>query len=270
MNLAYDVGAHEGGSTAHFLSLGCRVIAIEASPVLAEKLRQRFAAEIAAGRCVVLNVGVGNAAGTFPFYISPNPLWSSFSRAEAERGGACQVVHVEMMPLAEIIQRNAPVYGDPYYVKIDVEGFDLECLRSLAGAGIAPPFLSCETNARDGMEMIQLLTRMGYPRYALIDQNTYAPAAMPAPGTWAYVRWSIRQWIRMSLRRHRLVHQALVRLRGAASGTNSGGEGEHSAGPTPMEHKGGWLNGSQFGALWHAYADSGLIESSWYDIHAAR
>ena len=46
-NLIYDVGVNDGSDTAFYLSRGFRVVGIECSPVMVERLRERFKAEIA-------------------------------------------------------------------------------------------------------------------------------------------------------------------------------------------------------------------------------
>src|SRR5690349_84667 len=88
MTLAYDVGVYDGADTAHYLSLGYRVIGIEAAPDLCEKLRRKFAAELGDGRYTLLNVAIGDRDGdVLPFWLSENPQWNSFDRAAATREG---------------------------------------------------------------------------------------------------------------------------------------------------------------------------------------
>jgi len=45
--LIYDVGMNNGDDSAYYLSLGFRVVAIEANPELVEQAKLRFAREIA-------------------------------------------------------------------------------------------------------------------------------------------------------------------------------------------------------------------------------
>jgi hypothetical protein len=47
MKLAFDVGGFDGADTPHYLSLGYRVVCIEASPALADRIRKRL--EVRAG-----------------------------------------------------------------------------------------------------------------------------------------------------------------------------------------------------------------------------
>jgi FkbM family methyltransferase len=80
----YDVGAHCGNDTAQYLSLGYRVVAIEADPALCSDLRNRFSREIDAGNVTVLNFGIAERDGELPFYLcsansesnSAGPNWA--------------------------------------------------------------------------------------------------------------------------------------------------------------------------------------------------
>src|SRR5689334_14492700 len=67
-DLIMDVGAYDGTDTAYYLSLGYRVVAIEADPIRVEALRARFRAEIESGRLSVINTGVADSVGVLPFY----------------------------------------------------------------------------------------------------------------------------------------------------------------------------------------------------------
>jgi hypothetical protein len=57
-NLIYDVGVHDGSDTAYYLSLGYRVVGIEASPVMIDLLKERFIREMATGQFILLNIGL--------------------------------------------------------------------------------------------------------------------------------------------------------------------------------------------------------------------
>ena len=65
-DLIYDVGMNNGDDTAYYLSLGFRVVAIDANPELVERAKARFANEIASQRLIILNVGIADQRGSFP------------------------------------------------------------------------------------------------------------------------------------------------------------------------------------------------------------
>jgi FkbM family methyltransferase len=268
-SLVYDVGGYDGSDTSHYLSLGYRVICIEAAPNLAEQISTRFTREIAEGRCKVLNVAIGTENGNATFYLSSQGLLNSFDRSLAERGG-CQVteITVAMRTFDSILAE----YGVPYFLKIDIEGADHACLRAL-GTDV-PQFVSFEA-APDSFEMILMLAHRGYSRFSLIRQDTFQPIAVPSPGTWSHLGWSARQVQRLTLRKHSRIHKALTDrkaffARGRQRLTPHQGPSRLSAGPTPMERQQGWHSVEEFMHLWTNVTHSGMIDSVWYDIHAAR
>jgi hypothetical protein len=124
--------------------------------------------------------------------------------------------------------------------------------------------------------MIGLLMAMGFTKFNLIRQDDFAPVRIPVPGGLAHVKWSLRQWIRLQLRKHPGVLGALRKLKpnkeGTATKSDGGGEAYaiDSAGPTPMEFKGDWYSPAEFLWLWQNVVHGGTIESAWFDIHAAR
>src|SRR5258705_8559783 len=80
-HLIMDLGAHNGDDTAYYLQKGFRVVAVEANPLLAEQVENRFQKEGRRGRLTVLNIGVAGQAGSMSFWVNAdNSAWSSFDR----------------------------------------------------------------------------------------------------------------------------------------------------------------------------------------------
>ena len=119
----FDVGMHIGQDTAFYLAKGFRVIAIEANPLLVRDAEKSFKKEIKAGKLTILNIGVGDKEGVFPFYVNAKySEWSSFDKELGSREGGCaNIVDIPMLPFEQLLTR----YGTPYYLKIDIEGHDL-------------------------------------------------------------------------------------------------------------------------------------------------
>jgi len=94
--LVYDVGMNNGDDAAYYLSLGYRVVAVEANPVLVAQGLERFAKEVAAGALTILNIGISNQEGELPFWICDGVSeWSSFDKSIASRDGvACHEIVV--------------------------------------------------------------------------------------------------------------------------------------------------------------------------------
>ena len=66
----FDVGMNNGDDSDYYLSKGCKVIAVEANPLLVQRARERFSAEIASGQMVIEHVGIWDRPGQIKFWIN--------------------------------------------------------------------------------------------------------------------------------------------------------------------------------------------------------
>jgi FkbM family methyltransferase len=170
-DLIIDLGAHNGDDTGYYLQKRFRVVSVEANPILAEQIAGRFHHAVRDGRLTVLNLGIAGQTGTLPFWVNDEQsVWSSFDRDLGGRHGSrCHSVPVPCLPLDSILCEH----GVPYYLKIDIEGYDRVCLDSLL-VGHCPRYLSCELTHVDGL--IEQLHDLGYERFKLVNQSTYTDA----------------------------------------------------------------------------------------------
>lgn len=174
-DLIYDVGLHIGQDTAFYLKKGFRVVAIEANPILAHQVAARFADACGRGFLRVLNVGVGSQTGRFPFYVNTlHSEWSSFDKETGNRGCEAEVIEVETLPLEDIVR----AHGVPYYMKIDIEGFDMMALESVGRLSERPRYISAENGQP---EMLELMCSLGYSRFKFINQATVPAMRCPSP-----------------------------------------------------------------------------------------
>lgn len=176
--LIYDVGLHEAQDTEFYLKKGFRVVAIDANPVMIERARKRFAREIASGQLVLLNCGIvkEDSGAELDFYISTvNSEWSSFIKSIAERDGSIsRVISVPCRTLGSIVDE----YGEPHYIKIDIEGHDSVALQSLANSKHKARYISVE-NGNAGM--LDTLAAAGYARFKYVQQNNMPSIVLPRP-----------------------------------------------------------------------------------------
>jgi FkbM family methyltransferase len=133
LQTVFDVGMNNGDDSAYYLSRGCKVIAVEANPILAQRGRERFRGDIASGRMVIESVGIVGHPGKIPFWINEErDVFSSFDRAKAGREGMkCHPVDVDCVTFDMLLKKH----GVPDYLKLDVEGAEPHCLRSLEAFG---------------------------------------------------------------------------------------------------------------------------------------
>jgi FkbM family methyltransferase len=256
----YDVGVHDGKDSAYYLARGFRVIGVEASPVMAAHLQSRFASEIQQGEFVLVNVAIAETEGEAEFWISEHSEWSSFNRDMASRDGrGCTPVTVKTRPFGSIIEE----YGVPYFCKIDIEGFDSVCLRSL-NRRTAPEYISVEMSLKGPTGDLHLLKNLGYSKFKIVSQMT---RSQPSP-------WLTRIQCAVPWRVAAALREADTRLRGVTS------VGEwrfefSSSGPFGEDTPGRWRS---YDAILGHYQALEHVEvrrerrglHDWFDIHATQ
>lgn len=128
--LCFDVGANTGNRIGPLLAIGAKVVAVEPQEECYVYLIKKFGRKID-----VIPKGLGEAAGRKEFYISSGSPLSSFSKewinaVKDERFKDYswgKPKEVEMTTLDELILQ----FGVPAFIKIDVEGYELEVLKGL-------------------------------------------------------------------------------------------------------------------------------------------
>ena len=169
-DLIFDVGANEGLKTDLFLRMGARVVAIEPDETNQLILQERFVNfRLARRPVVIIGKAVSDKNTTESMWIdgpgsAVNTLsqkWATTLRGNKTRHtyGHCgldfvQRKAVETTTLEELIAEH----GRPLFIKIDVEGYELNVIRGLREA---VPCISFEVNLPEfrpeGLECVALL-----------------------------------------------------------------------------------------------------------------
>jgi FkbM family methyltransferase len=175
-DLIYDVGMNNGDDTAYYLRRGFRVVAIEANPILAETASRRFEREIAEGSLIILSVGISDQDSALPFWIcDTHPEWSSFDKSIASRDNADHhQITISCCTFKSIVQE----FGTPYYLKLDIEGSEIQCLRDLAAFSDLPKYVSFE-KTEHWMDSVNIMRDLDYTGFKLISQFNYLPVEYP-------------------------------------------------------------------------------------------
>lgn len=144
-----DVGAHhptEINNTYFFYLRGCRGVLVEPNPALCKALRKYRPED------VTLEAGIGFGATTdADYYLLNESSLNTFSKEQADRlvaesKGRYQIEEVRKVPLLNINEVIAKHFqGAPTIVSIDVEGLDLEILRSFDFTKYRPKAFCIET-----------------------------------------------------------------------------------------------------------------------------
>ncbi len=142
-----DVGAHHPvrfSNTQHFYKRGWRGINIDPTPGSMRPFR------LLRGRDVNLEMGVGPTVGELKFHCFNDPALNTFDEklaAERNTGRPYRIVRevsVPLAPLADILEKHVPKGQTIDFFSIDVEGLDLEVLRSNDWERFSPRFLLVE------------------------------------------------------------------------------------------------------------------------------
>jgi FkbM family methyltransferase len=164
--IIYDFGANNGDDTEYYLLKADKVIAVEANPVVAELMRQRFPDAIADGRLVVeaCALTAEESAEGVPFYVHRKQhTLSQFPKPPADQLAAFEEIRVPARNVVDLVREH----GAPHYIKIDIEHYDHVVLRALFEAGIRPPYISAESHT---IEVFALMVALGrYDAFKMID-----------------------------------------------------------------------------------------------------
>ena len=169
-DLIFDLGANQGSKTDLFLRMGARVVAIEPDETNQLILQERFVnLRLAPRPVVIIGKAVSNKNTTESMWIdgpgsAVNTLsqkWATTLRGNKTRHtyGHCgldfvQRRIVETTTLEELIAEH----GRPLFIKIDVEGYELNVIRGLRQP---VPCISFEVNLPEfrpeGLQCVTLL-----------------------------------------------------------------------------------------------------------------
>ena len=132
-DLCFDVGANVGNRVLPLLEIGAKVIAVEPQNICYSILKYRFGKKIE-----IVKKGLGERECFEDFYISDATVISSFSKEwinavknnRFSRQSWSKIVRVEMTTCDKLIEK----YGLPKFIKIDVEGYELNVLKGLSSS----------------------------------------------------------------------------------------------------------------------------------------
>lgn len=169
--IIYDFGANNGDDVPYYLKKADLVVAVEANPALCVKIQERFQSAIAEGRLRVENcvlVAEGDAAEVDFYLHKRHHVLGQFPRPDESVIDDYTRVLLPSKPVIEIVRR----YGAPYYIKIDIEGYDEVILKDLFSHGVRPPFISAESSTS---RVFALLVALGdYRAFKLVEGATVA------------------------------------------------------------------------------------------------
>lgn len=129
-DLCFDVGANMGNRVSPLLKIGASVVAIEPQKKCIETLKEKFG-----NRITIIEKGVGEKEAVMDFYISSSHTLSSFSKSWIEKAkngrfNAEEWSNKEIVPITTL-DLVIKEHGLPHFIKIDVEGYEVNVLKGL-------------------------------------------------------------------------------------------------------------------------------------------
>lgn len=156
-DLVFDIGAHYGEHSRHFLALGARVLAVEPNPACLESLTS-----IQNPLLSLVTCAVGETEGVADLCIPEVPAHATLMPAHQEarfpNEDYSRRLPVSVVPLDQLIN----TWGLPDYIKIDTEGSELAILKNLV---YWPRFISFEFSKENLDQAAQIVDSLPNPLY---------------------------------------------------------------------------------------------------------
>lgn len=175
-----DIGAYHPthlSNTYLFYQKGYRGVCIEPDPILFAEIKK------VRKRDTCLNVGIGTShVDGADFYVMTSKTLNTFSREEAERYQSYnqrleKIVQVPLIPIRTILEQR--FVSCPNFISLDVEGLDLQILRTFNFSKYRPEVFCIETltytedkSEKKINEVIDLMISNDYFIYADTYINT--------------------------------------------------------------------------------------------------
>jgi len=131
-DLFFDVGANYGNRIEPLIPLELKIIAIEPQAECVRYLKLKYGKKIS-----IVQMGIGAGQGEETMFISDSNVVSSFSKEwisatkESRRFGNVNWIDERKIPMTTL-DKLIQEFGIPKFIKIDVEGYELEVLEGLS------------------------------------------------------------------------------------------------------------------------------------------
>lgn len=182
----FDVGLHKGEDTQYYLARGFRVVAIEADPDLVSFCNNKFREFVDSGVLEIVHGAVveDDAQQSIKFFKNNTvSVWGTVVKSWADRNAMLGAESVEIEVPVVNFKELFSKYGCPYYLKIDIEGMDLVCLKKLFDVDCRPNFVSIESekvNFSSLLDELETFHSLGYRKFIVQQQANISSSSIPS------------------------------------------------------------------------------------------
>lgn len=166
--IIYDLGAHRGEDTEYYLKLKYKVVSVEADPTLFSYLKKKFFLE---KDLILLNNIISNENNKSLFYRhKKKPDWNTATKKIAKMIGFKyfkKPILINSISLKTLAQK----YGQPYYIKVDIEGNELKVVNQIKSLKEKPKYFCFEDHRYHSHKVIEKLRFLGFGNFKLYEQS---------------------------------------------------------------------------------------------------
>ncbi|MBD1157311.1 FkbM family methyltransferase [Pelagibacterales bacterium SAG-MED20] len=196
-DLFFDVGAHHGDKSKELIKNNIKVVMIEPQPNCLEELKKQYSGNPSVN---IVPMGLGRSIQKMEMSINTEtPVISTFAKhwklGRFSNSKWDKKITVDITTLDELIVR----FGNPKYIKIDVEGFEHEVLRGLTKKSGIISFEFTSEFINDAYKSIDYLITLGYIdfNYSLGEKRKFSS------------NWSNANQIKSEIKQH-IINDSLL------------------------------------------------------------
>jgi FkbM family methyltransferase len=188
-DLVYDVGMHRGEDAEFYLRKGFRVVGVEANPEMVRLCQDRLQSYVKSGQLTIIEGAIVEPfalqkhGGNVAFFVNDRKShWGTTNPAWVERNQKLGTLSHQIEVVGLDFEAILLQHGIPHYLKIDIEGSDILCLRALRRFRERPDYVSIESEQLGFAhirEEIELLNCLGYDRFQAVEQSEIPTLQIP-------------------------------------------------------------------------------------------
>ena len=162
-DMIFDIGAHNGEKSIKLINFFSKIILVEPQPKCIEILKTKFSK---LENAIIVQAGLSSKEEILDLKInSSNPLISTFSshwdKGRFKNSKWDKSLKIKTITLDKLISK----YGQPSYIKIDVEGFEYKVLKGLSKKAGIISFEFTSEFFQESINCLNYLEKIGYDKF---------------------------------------------------------------------------------------------------------